>query len=40
MKGKPVFVAFQAEGREWVRLFTRKTLERLRALVGEETASA
>lgn len=28
MKGKPVFVAFQAEGREWVRLFTRQTLER------------
>ncbi len=28
MQGKPVFVAFQAEGREWVRLFTRKTLER------------
>jgi hypothetical protein len=28
MKGKPVLVAFQAEGREWVRLFTRQTLER------------
>lgn len=28
MSGQPVFVAFQAEGREWVRLFTRKTLER------------
>jgi hypothetical protein len=28
MKGKPVFAAFQAEGREWVRLFTRPTLER------------
>lgn len=28
MKGQPVFVAFQAEGREWVRLFTRPTLER------------
>jgi hypothetical protein len=28
MKGKPVLVAFQGEGREWVRLFGRKTLER------------
>lgn len=28
MKGKPVYVAFQAEGREWVRLFSRPTLER------------
>jgi len=28
MRGKPVFVAFQAEGREWVRLFTRQTLEK------------
>ena len=28
MKGQPVFVAFQAEGREWVRLFSRKALER------------
>jgi hypothetical protein len=28
MKGQPVYVAFQAEGREWVRLFSRKTLER------------
>lgn len=28
MKGKPVYVAFQAEGREWVKLFTRPTLER------------
>ncbi len=27
-KGKPVFVAFQAEGREWVKMFTRKALER------------
>jgi Domain of Unknown Function (DUF1080) len=26
--GRPVFVAFQAEGREWVRLFSRKALER------------
>jgi hypothetical protein len=26
--GRPMFVAFQAEGREWVRLFTRKALER------------
>jgi hypothetical protein len=26
--GKPVFVGFQAEGREWVRLFTRQTLEK------------
>ncbi len=28
MTGKPAYVAFQAEGREWVRLFTRKMLER------------
>lgn len=28
MRGKPVFVAFQAEGREWVNLFSRKALER------------
>ncbi len=28
LRGKPVFAAFQAEGREWVRLFTRRTLER------------
>ena len=28
MRGKPVFTAFQAEGREWVRLFTRPTLEK------------
>jgi hypothetical protein len=28
LEGKPVFKAFQAEGREWVRLFTRKALER------------
>jgi hypothetical protein len=28
LEGKPVFRAFQAEGREWVRLFTRKALER------------
>jgi hypothetical protein len=27
MRGKPVFLAFQAEGREWVQLFTRKALE-------------
>lgn len=27
VRGKPVFVAFQAEGREWVRLFSRKALE-------------
>ena len=27
-KGKAAFVAFQAEGREWVRLFTRATLEK------------
>ncbi len=28
MKGKPVLVAFQAEGREWLNLFSRKALER------------
>jgi hypothetical protein len=28
MRGKPAFVAFQAEGREWVRLFTRQALEK------------
>ena len=28
MQGQPVFVAFQAEGREWVRLFSRPTLQR------------
>jgi hypothetical protein len=28
MKGKPVYIAFQAEGREWVRLFNRPILER------------
>ncbi|HEY3384605.1 MAG TPA: prolyl oligopeptidase family serine peptidase [Vicinamibacterales bacterium] len=28
MRGKPAFVAFQAEGREWVRLFSRRTLEK------------
>lgn len=28
MKGKPAFVAFQAEGREWVRLFSAAALER------------
>lgn len=28
LRGKPVFVAFQAEGREWVQLFSRKALER------------
>ena len=28
MRGKPVYVAFQAEGREWVRLFTKPTLEK------------
>jgi hypothetical protein len=26
MQGKPAFKAFQAEGREWVRLFSRETL--------------
>jgi hypothetical protein len=28
LKGKPVLVAFQAEGREWVGLFSRPVLER------------
>jgi hypothetical protein len=28
MRGKPVFAAFQAEGREWLALFSRKTLEK------------
>jgi hypothetical protein len=28
LDGKPAFKAFQAEGREWVTLFTRKALER------------
>lgn len=28
MKGQPVFVAFQAEGREWVTAFSRPTLEK------------
>ena len=28
MRGKPAYVAFQAEGREWVRLFTKPTLEK------------
>ena len=28
LQGKPVFKAFQAEGREWVGLFSRKALER------------
>lgn len=28
MQGQPVLVAFQAEGREWVRLFSRPMLER------------
>ena len=28
MRGKPAFTAFQAEGREWVRLFTKQTLEK------------
>ena len=27
-KGAPAFVAFQGEGREWVRLFSKATLER------------
>ncbi len=27
LQGKPVFRAFQAEGREWVKLFSRKALE-------------
>jgi hypothetical protein len=28
MRGRPAFVAFQAEGREWVRLFTKPVLEK------------
>lgn len=28
VRGLPVFAAFQAEGREWVRLFSRATLEK------------
>jgi hypothetical protein len=28
LQGKPAYIAFQAEGREWVRLFTRPTLEK------------
>jgi hypothetical protein len=28
MAGRPVFTAFQAEGREWVRLFTKPVLEK------------
>jgi hypothetical protein len=28
LRGKPVFAAFQAEGREWVQLFSRAALER------------
>jgi hypothetical protein len=28
MRGKPAFAAFQAEGREWVRLFSKQTLEK------------
>jgi hypothetical protein len=28
MQGKPAYKAFQAEGREWVRLFSRETLAR------------
>lgn len=28
MRGRPVFTAFQGEGREWVRLFSRATLEK------------
>jgi hypothetical protein len=28
MRGRPVFVAFQAEGREWVTRFSRKALEK------------
>jgi hypothetical protein len=28
MQGLPAYTAFQAEGREWVRLFTRATLEK------------
>ena len=28
MRGKPAFIGFQAEGREWVRLFTKQALEK------------
>lgn len=28
MKGKPVYVAMQAEGREWVKLFSKETVAR------------
>jgi len=28
LRGKPVFVAFQAEGREWVKIFSRQALGR------------
>jgi hypothetical protein len=28
MRGKPAYTAFQAEGREWVRLFSKPTLEK------------
>jgi hypothetical protein len=28
MQGRPAYTAFQAEGREWVRLFSRQTLEK------------
>jgi len=28
MRGRAAFVGFQAEGREWVRLFTKQTLEK------------
>lgn len=28
MRGRPAYVAMQAEGREWVRLFTKPTLEK------------
>jgi hypothetical protein len=28
MKGKPCFVAMQAEGREWLEMFTRKSVQR------------
>jgi hypothetical protein len=28
MRGKPAYTAFQAEGREWVHLFSKRTLEK------------
>lgn len=28
MEGQPVFVAMQAEGREWLKMFSRKTIEK------------